>query len=486
MTGQDRQDRQERREQQSQAGAPVNHSTETARSLVARLVRSAAMWVIPALLFTAFSLIWFYRASIYANFNDPLENTIQALIAKAEMVENGPGFVLTAAPIDPRYQLELSGHYWMIGIVEANGEVDPVVSSPSLSEARLTIPKRVLGQLKNKPGDVIRTFSTGPDGEPLSLVAQPVIFNNRNLLIVAAADRRPALQAVRHFSLIALALMAVLAIGLAIAMIMQVRMGLAPLFALRDRVADIREGRANAVEGRYPKEIKPLADELNSLIGHNREIVEYARTHVGNLAHALKTPLAVLVNEAKGKDKMDAEIVKRQSEIMRSQVDHHLRRARAAARGQSIGAKAPVCETINSLIRTLERIYRDKDLNFVVSCKTEMSFRGEKQDLEEMVGNLLDNACKWTRGEINVRVQPDDDADHRLLIIIDDDGVGMDASHYENVLKRGTRLDETTPGTGFGLSIVNDLAIAYNGRLILEKSPLGGLRVRLIIPKVKT
>ncbi len=454
-------------------------------SLVGRLVRTAALWVVPALLVTALLLILFYRASIYKNFNDPLENTIQALVAKAEVTEFDPGFLLSAAPIDPRYQLELSGRYWMIGILEEGGKIESVVGSPSLSDASLDIPAKMAANIFANKGQIFRTFSTGPDGEPLSLVAKMVIFNDRDLLFVAAADRRPALQAVRRFSFISLGLMSLLAIGLVLAIMMQVKTGLRPLFELRDRVADIREGRASSVKGQYPKEIKPLAEELNTLIAHNREVVEYARTHVGNLAHALKTPLAVLVNEAKGRKKIDTDIVVRQSEIMSKQVDHHLRRARAASRGQSIGASTKVDEIINSLVRTLGLIYRDRDIEFKIDMKDGLNFRGEKRDLEEMTGNLLDNACKWARRQVHVIVDKDKNNTDRISIIIDDDGKGMSEDQYELVLQRGTRLDETTPGTGFGLSIVNDLAKAYRGDLTLSRSPLGGLRAYLSIPMLK-
>ena len=471
------------------AQPPQDISTEQGRSLVWRLVRSAAMWVVPALLFTAFSLIWFYRAATYKNFNDPLVYTIQALVANIEtdpLAVDEAGIMLANQPIDARYQLALSGRYWMVGELTQDGVLDPIISSLSLSDSTLKLAAKDADNVRNKQGEVIRAFAIGPDNEPLSLAAQSIIFNDQNLVIVAAADRRPALQAVRQFALVALGLLSVLAMGLTLAIYMQVRSGLKPLFDLRDRVVDIREGRARAVKGRYPKEIKPLADELNSLIGHNRDVVEYARTHVANLAHALKTPLAVLMNEADGKKSKLADIVTKQTDTMNKQVDHHLRRARAAARGQSIGEKTPVADTVNSLVRTLGRIYRAKDLDFQVEIEDGLMFRGEKRDLEEMVGNLLDNACKWTRAKIKVTIETDTDRGAKIRITIDDDGPGMAAEQYENVLKRGTRLDETTPGTGFGLSIVNDLAKAYNGALTLDKSPMGGLRTVLVIPMVKT
>ena len=459
-------------------------------SLVWGLVRRAAYWAVPALLFTALSLIWFYRASTYRIFDDPLVNTIQALIASVEndtATDVDSPIRLTREPIDDRYQLALSGRYWLIGEVLDDGTVITTMASRSLYGATLKLPLQAAARIKSNPGDVVRSTSRGPDNEPLRLAAQSVIFpgeRDTQVVIIAAADSRPAARAVRNFSLIALGLMSILALGQALAIFMQVRIGLRPVFELRRQVADVREGRSKEVEGIYPSEIQPLADELNTLINHNKEVVDYAQTHVGNLAHALKTPLAVLRNEADAKKTKLSEIVGRQSEIMSNQVDHHLRRARAAARGQSIGVKTPVDETLNSLVRTLERIYREKDLDIQLSMQVGLEFRGEKRDLEEMVGNLLDNACKWTKAKIAISVDLPPEMDARIRIIVDDDGPGIHSDKYASVIKRGERLDEATPGSGFGLSIVNDLARAYKGSLSLELSPLGGLRTILIIPSI--
>jgi signal transduction histidine kinase len=466
---------------------------EQERSLVLRLVRISTMWAVPVLLITAFALIWFYRASTYKIFDDPLINTIQALVASVETTPGNDGveksLVLSSEPIDPRYQLALSGRYWLIGEMGDEGRIETILSSPSLYDATLVLPIKDAIKVKTRPGDVVRSISVGPDREPLRLAAQSVVFSamgERPIVIIAAADRRPAARAVLQFSFIALGLMVVLACGLVIAIFMQVRMGLRPLFELQERVADVREGISAEVEGRYPREIKPLADELNSLITHNRDVVEHARTHVANLAHALKTPLAVLVNETdNAKSSRLADIVNRQADIMSKQVDHHLRRARAVARGQSIGSKTQLSPTLSSLVLTLQRIYRDKDLDIQLDIAEDQFFRGEKRDLEEMIGNLLDNACKWTKSKIHIHAIWIE-GEKIIELIVDDDGPGLKDEQYDLVLKRGARLDEATPGSGFGLSIVNDLVHAYNGSLVLGKSPLGGLRVTLRIPGVPT
>lgn len=472
---------------QTESLEPADIAAGENGSLVWRLVRSAALWAVPALLVTALSLILFYRASTYKIFDDPLVNTISSLIAYVDTSPEDGKLVLTNEPIDPSYQRALSGRYWVIGELQESGRLEPIMGSKSLYGAMLVLPSADAQKIRKQDGSVVRSSAQGPDNEPLRLAAQSVIFpgmGEKAVVIVAAADRRPAVKAVRQFSVLALGLMTVIGLGLSAAIFMQVRMGLRPLFTLRERVSDVRQGRAPSVTGTYPKEIKPLADELNILIGHNKEVVDYARTHVGNLAHALKTPLAVLVNESDGKQTKFSKLVSRQSAEMSKQVDHHLRRARAAVRGQSIGEKTSVFDTVSSLARTLPRIYRDKDLDIQVSISDGLVFRGEKRDLEEMVGNLMDNACKWTGSEIHVLAEPSEDVEGQLRLVVDDDGPGLSQDEYETVLKRGMRLDEATPGSGFGLSIVNDLARAYKGSLHLEKSPFGGLRAVLVLPSL--
>ena len=450
-------------------------------SLVTRLVRAAALWMVPALILAALLLAWLYRGTIYRSFDDPLEQAVTDLIASVEVMEGG-SLDLGREPLDPKYQRALSGRYWMIGRVRDDGRMAPVLASRSLYGGTLMLSPRTAGRLRDAPGDLVRASSTGPDAEPLRVVARRVTLPGLDgpVVALAAADRRSATRAVRQFAVVALVILLLLSLGLLAAIYAQVRLGLRPLFALTDRVADVREGRAVAVDGRYPMEISGLADELNSLIAHNRNVVERAQTHVGNLAHGLKTPIAVLRNEATSAQPIDAAIVARQTEAMSEQVDHHLRRARAAARGQAIGLSCEVDTVIGALARTLPRIYRDKDLLIDVDGEAGLRFRGDARDLEDMVGNLLDNAAKWTAGQVDVLREPDGE---RLRITIDDDGPGIAEAEIETALKRGARLDEATPGSGLGLSIVVDLAEAYGGDLELSRSPLGGLRAVLTLPR---
>jgi signal transduction histidine kinase len=229
-----------------------------------------------------------------------------------------------------------------------------------------------------------------------------------------------------------------------------------------------------------------VADELNLLIQSNVEIVERARTQVGNLAHALKTPLSVLTNEAAAQDGPLAAKVREQAELMRGQVSLYLDRARRAARAQGIGAVTEVKPVLEALARTLERINRDKALAIHVDCPADLRFRGERQDLEEMVGNLLDNACKWGRERVSLSAAPAPGpgaAGRTFLVIsVEDDGPGLPENQRAEALKRGQRLDESKPGSGLGLSIVTETAAMYNGNVHLEDGPLGGLRAVLTLP----
>jgi signal transduction histidine kinase len=387
-------------------------------------------------------------------------------------------------PIDPRYQRALSGRYWLVGQADrTTGQIVPQSSSRSLYGETLRVGTSGLDRLADATGEVVRLAGIGPNpDEPLLVLARQVTLPgiSEPVIVAAAADRRPATRSIQRFAAAALFLMALLTAGLIAAIYAQVRLGLRPLFALADRVADVREGRSDGVEGQYPAEIAGVADELNSLIAHNRNVVERAQTHVGNLAHGLKTPLAVLRNEAGMEAAVSADVVRRQTDAMTAQVDHHLRRARAAARGQAIGLASDVDDVVSAMARTLPRIHRDKDLVIDVDGEAGLRFRGDKRDLEDMVGNLMDNAAKWTGGSVEVTRQA---AGPTLRIIIDDNGPGIPEGEMETALKRGERLDEATPGSGLGLSIVNDLAEAYGGRLELSRSPLGGLRAELHLPR---
>jgi len=252
---------------------------------------------------------------------------------------------------------------------------------------------------------------------------------------------------------------------------------------LRGRLNGVRDGSAQRVDGRYPSEVQPLVDDLNALLAHRELVVRRAIAKAGDLAHGLKTPLAILAQEAEAATAAGhtelAEAIAQQVERMRRQIDYHLAHARAAASGATPGARCAIRPSAEGLARTMLRLHADKGLSIDVEVPPEQTARVEKEDLEEMLGNLLDNACKWARKRVVVSASV---ADANVVIAVDDDGPGLDPSMRQHVLQRGVRADEAAPGSGFGLAIVRDLAELYSGSIELETSPLGGLRAKLTLP----
>jgi signal transduction histidine kinase len=265
--------------------------------------------------------------------------------------------------------------------------------------------------------------------------------------------------------------------------IWQVRSGFSPIDQLRSRLTAVRTGKARRIDGAYPTEVQPLVEDLNTLLDHRDQAVARAVAKAGDLAHGLKTPLAILAQEADraiaaGHDEL-AHGITQQVDRMRRQIDYHLAHARAAASGASTGMRSSVAESAEGLARTLQRLYADRGIVIDLRIATDHSVRTGREDLDEMLGNLLDNACKWTRSQVVVSSASNDG---HVVISVDDDGRGVAAEMRDQVLRRGVRADEASPGTGFGLSIVRDLAELYGGSITLDSAPLGGLRARLQLP----
>ena len=266
--------------------------------------------------------------------------------------------------------------------------------------------------------------------------------------------------------------------------IFQLRAGLLPFGRLRRQLLGLREGSSRRIEGTYPYEVQPLVNDLNALLEHRERVVQRALAKAGDLAHGLKTPLAVLAQEADQADITGqheiASTITAQVERMRRQIDYHLAQARAATPGGVPGARCPVLPSVEALTRTLQRIYLGKALTISVNVSPEHVVRGQREDLEEMLGNLLDNACKWARSAVKIQSARENGA---IVLTIDDDGAGLPPPMRDRVLQRGVRADEAAPGSGLGLAIVRDLAELYEGAISLEDSPLGGLRARLLLPE---
>lgn len=280
-----------------------------------------------------------------------------------------------------------------------------------------------------------------------------------------------------HFGAVGFAAAILLVAGL-----LQFRKGLSPFVELRERLQAVRDGSADQVDGSYPSEVQPVVTDLNALLAHQAAAVSRAQSKAGDLAHGLKTPLAVLAQEAErveadGHGEL-AESIRQQVSRMQRQVTYHLAQARAAASGATLNARSSVLESANGLARTLQRLYADRALTITVRADAAHVVRVQREDLDEMLGNVLDNACKWTRGRV---VLTSNVVDGRIAIVVDDDGAGIAAELRDVVLQRGVRADEAAPGSGLGLAIVRDLAELYGGSIMLTDSPLGGLRVTLTL-----
>jgi signal transduction histidine kinase len=263
----------------------------------------------------------------------------------------------------------------------------------------------------------------------------------------------------------------------------QVRRGLNPIEQLRQRLAAIRDGHSRRIDGVYPSEVQPLVDDLNLLLEHREAAVARAVAKAGDLAHGLKTPLAVLAHEAEraaaaGHTELAAAI-EQQLDRMRRQTDYHLAQARAAASGSIPGARTALDAAAGGLIRTLLRLHADRRLAIDNLVEPSHHVRCQREDVDEMLGNLLDNACKWARTAVQVSSAQTGDT---IVIAIDDDGAGLAPELRTAVLQRGVRADEASPGSGLGLAIVRDLAAVYGGSVALEQSRLGGVRAVLRLP----
>ncbi|MDA7947700.1 MAG: ATP-binding protein [Hyphomicrobiaceae bacterium] len=448
-------------------------------SLAFRLFVTAAAWALVALPITAFVLVAVYRGAVERNFDARLNVYLTGLLANATSQGLGTD---TDPPslVDPLFTLPFSGWYWQI--TPLGNDPRPVLISDSLLDQRIPLPSR-----KGVTADtnlVRHAYVDGPEQQHLRVLEREIALNRNGqdegrYSFAVAGDGAEIDRTVGEFRTLVIIALSIVGAGLLIATFFQVRFGLKPLRAISHGLAAIRSGKAETLEGELPAEIKPMQAELNALIRSNHAIVERARTHVGNLAHALKTPLSVITNEAGGKRTTFARKVTEQADLMRDQITHHLNRARMAARSGVIGGATPVKPVVEALVRALQKIYETRGLSVQLTCPDDVVFHGEKHDLEEMVGNLLDNACKWARSDVSVTVEQAADS---VVIMVDDDGPGLPKQARAAAIKRGQRLDETKPGSGLGLSIVAELVHLYDGEFSLNASGSGGLQARLELP----
>lgn len=445
-------------------------------SLTLRAILLSTLWAALSLAVIASVITTLYRSSAEKSYGNILSAQLFSLIAAADIDENGR---LTGAPElgDIRYQQPASGWYWSVEPV--TGKVTGALRSISLGSGSVKT-----AALKDVPftPDFRRSYlADGLDGETVDVfetevalgtedqVARFRVMGNRNEFEAEIAD----------FSRSLYLYLAVFGIGSIFVNALAILVGLRPLRKATDALAAIREGKAQRLDGKFPAEIAPLAAEMNALIDNNRRIVERSRTQVGNLAHSLKTPLSVILNEGRSLGGKSGKLVGDQAEAMQTQVQHYLQRARVAAQRDSVVFRAPVQPIVERMLRVMRKLNPEKSFEFMQEGSG-VVFAGEAQDLEEILGNLLENAAKWGRKRIMISLGHES---ANFALTVDDDGPGLENSQMGEALKRGMRLDETKPGTGLGLSIVADTVREYGGTLALGRSKLGGLEVKMILPR---
>ena len=448
--------------------AVASHRRTRVGSLTRRMIVVAVFWITALLLMGGFALDRILSASIVQNFDDQLEYVLNAMIASSEIGPDGE-VRFNRQPADQRFIEPYSGVYFQI-----SGEGADTFPSRSLWDRRLEV------QDQHRDVEVHVYNSDEFEGEPLRVSERDVILPGSNVRwrFQVAQSREMIDAQIRQLRSTLFWSFFALGIGLLILAALQTFYGLWPLRRVRQDVAAIRSGAKTRITEALPNEVQPLTEEINQLLAHNEDQAEEARRHAGNLAHALKTPLTVITNAATANAPDLADTVCREATVMRRQVDHHLARARAIGRRASAHARAHVWESVEAVQRAVDRLYENVTVDIAGDKSAQV--RVERQDLDEMVGNLVENAAKYGGGRVFVTVEPSDSV---VDIIVEDDGRGIPQQEREAIFQRGARLDTDKPGTGLGLAIVRDVAEIYGGRVTLEESEdLGGLLARLSLP----
>lgn len=458
-------------------------------SLRVRLLLATLVGLAVALVLAGFLLQDLFQEHVHKQFQTSLTQQLDQITARFSVNSEAAPTVDAQALSDPRWQLPYSGLYWQVDKVTPDGQYrTALLRSRSLWDGTLHLSHDALAD-----GAVHLHEADGPQGSKLLLLERTVRVaeqpDSRWRLMVAAdlQETRLAIGRFRHVLGLSLLTLFVL---LALATVAQLWIGLRPLREMQRGLKEVQNARLPNLQGQYPSEIQPLVDDFNRVLDQNRTVVERARTQAGNLAHALKTPLSVLDQAASRKLNQHesdlAHLVQEQVLSARRHIDWHLARARVSATQRLPGQRTAVLNTVQGLVRVMERVHAGRDLSVdlqqspAAASEAPLYFAGEEQDLQEMMGNLLDNACKWARHRVTVTVSPDTPL--QWCCTITDDGPGIAESHLAAVVHRGVRFDEAVPGTGLGLAIVQELAELYGGRLKLSRAASGGLSASLYLP----
>ncbi|MCH8347828.1 MAG: histidine kinase [Proteobacteria bacterium] len=445
------------------------------KSLTGRLLLASLLWLMLALTVGGILLSAAFRDHVETETDDRLSQTMDSMIGVSDIGDDGT--IVFSRPLsDQRFNEPYSGWYWQISAVGQES-----IRSRSLWDQELTVDF-------SNAGLVRRTYEApGPEGQTLRILEREILLpgTDRTFIFMMASDVSEMLSHIAHFNRIVIWSLGGLGFGIVVAMVLQVAFGLSPLRDVKTGLSEIREGNRKRLPQDCPPEIKPLVDEMNAVLAQNETLVERARTQMGNLAHSLKTPLSVISNEiASSRKTRFSELVGKQTTIIRRNVDHQLARARAIGHSRHIKAKTEVEVSIINVGRTIQRLYQKRNLELTVEIEPGLMFHGEKQDLEEILGNLLDNAAKWAVSKIRVtaKCKRVNGAPAAMILIVEDDGPGVDRNQRPSLYRRGKKMDEGVPGSGLGLAIVRDITQIYGGKAHLKRSKMGGLKVELQLP----
>lgn len=414
-----------------------------------------------------------YRRSTEARLQELLTANIFNLMGSVQMAEDGQLIGLPDLG-DPRYSLFDSGWYWSIDQV---GDLENKLASRSLSDQTIIIPNTSVFDETFQ-----RSFQTqDANGQTLSGLEAQIFFGEGSDLFSfkITANKDVVENDIQDFSRRLFLILSIFALSIVLAMSQLVRFGLRPVTKATRILAEVRSGDAKRIDGDYPDEIQPFIDETNALIDSNNLIVERARTQVGNLAHSLKTPLAVLQNELPSLPKKKQELFRDQTDTMRQQVQVYLDRARIAARSSTSIVKTPFKPELEKLAKVVSKLNPEIEIMVSLEGTEDVFFEGEKHDLQEIFGNLIENAAKYAQSSIKVSANF---SGTQILVNVEDDGSGMSEVEIKRATKRGGRIDEGKTGWGLGLSIVSDVVDEYSGKFELSKSELGGLKATISLP----
>jgi signal transduction histidine kinase len=444
-------------------------------SIAASLFWLSSGFLVLALVTTALLLSDLYSRTLDRSLSDTLDFQLESLAGALLEARDpqDPGIALA----DGRFDRPRSGWYWIIRDGEGN-LVNLSTSVVGIDLQSVAAAPDALGRSTEVVED--------PFGTRLRVIERTVSLGDTDYRITVAGNLTEILKLVEDFRGQALIVLGAVGAMLAAMTVIVARIALRPISKLSAAIEAVREGDSAEVSGTYPTELAPLAEEVNELLRSNAQIIERARNQVGNLAHGLKTPIAVLRNEAAARRGELADVVAGETDKMSAMVSTYLERARLAARTSIVGKKSDATAITQRLIRVMRKIHPNVTITFLPSGASLPWFRGDEADLEEMAGNLLDNACKWSRGEVGVQLGTERSArGTQLLLCIEDNGPGLSDADAKKVLRRGVRLDEKTPGTGLGLDIVKELVDVYGGGLEFRRSQLGGLLVELRLPTAR-